>query len=144
MVAVRAPSGVIVVRVGDADEESVRKILEAADRVRNEFGISIRIDVASTLEFNPLFGWMHNITIADTVDLNEGSYVILRDGPSVDVVFVKEPQDEYEIEGALTEAAVAALSGGQIGSTGKSETPLARRDPDTFAAGEYVVLSAAS
>jgi hypothetical protein len=84
---------------------------------------------------------MHNITIADTVGLNDGSYVILRDGPSVDVVFVKEPQDEYEIEGALTEAAVAALSGGRIGSTGKSETPLARRDPDTFAAGEYVVAS---
>jgi hypothetical protein len=137
----------IVEDVQDAD--SVRSILEISDKVREEYGLAVRVDTVSSVAMEPLTGWVH--TLSRLLDFSsvgdvrgEGGYVILRDGSHVRVI-VTGACTEESLEKALVEAALQALA---HSNTSEME-PLddnsdrLRGDPGSFASGEYVIPSAA-
>lgn len=140
MLASHGANNIILVTISDADEASIRSILEAADRVQRIFGVRVRVDVSASLELDPLGGWIHRIGEPTVL---EGPYTITSDGARVSVVFSGKPQGTDIIENALVEAAMRALAGSvDLVNREGEETP-ARRDPDTFAAGEYTLATAA-
>lgn len=140
MLASRGTSNIILVTISDADEASIRNILEAADKVQKTFGIRVRVDVSASLELDPLGGWIHRIGEPTALD---GPYTITSDGARISVVFSGKPQESDIIENALVEAAIRALAGSVDLVNQESEETPARRDPDTFAAGEYILATAA-
>jgi len=145
-----APIEITLIVEGAQDANSVRFLLEVADKIREEYGLAIRVDMTSNVAFEPLMGWVHMFPnplgplSTSYSSPGDTGYVILKDGSQVRVV-IRGSCDKQNLERALVEAALQALAReeGDLEAFEESRNKLGS-DPGSFAAGEYVVFSAAA
>ncbi|MEB2836629.1 MAG: hypothetical protein GSR80_001800 [Desulfurococcales archaeon] len=117
----------------------VEKVIRAADKVRREYGIAVRVEVPSTTYFDPLRGWVHNLAV-DEASGGRGAphFSIIRDGAAVEVTISDECRDD-ELERALLEAALAIMSPKTASDDASHVYSSYNRDPGSFASGEYLI-----
>ena len=117
----------------------VEKLIRVADRVRREYGIAVRVEVPSATYFDPLRGWVHNLTADELPSRGGGQHFsVVRDGSTVEVTINDECRED-ELERALLEAALAIMSPKTAIDEANPVYPSHNRDPGSFASGEYLV-----
>ncbi|MEB3816574.1 MAG: hypothetical protein LRS46_01335 [Desulfurococcales archaeon] len=135
---VHQSSAVINVLVEAIDARVVDRILDAADRIRREYGVAVRVDVANSIGFDPLVGFTHELTHEEGVYPLEEDYVVLNDGSRVKI-WVRSTCSQESLEDALIRAVIKALASREgVGEEDIMHTKT-HEDPRLFAAGEYVV-----
>jgi hypothetical protein len=142
------PVEVSLIIEGGRDEGSLKSILEISDKLREEYGLAVRVDMVSSVVMEPLAGWIHTLSYPlDPLRLDgaqeEEGYIILKDGSHVRVIITGACTEE-SLEKALVEAALQALARGNNGfESPDGSSDKLRSDPGSFASGEYIAFSAA-
>jgi len=136
------PVEVSLVVEGVQDGDSVRSILEISDRVREEHGLAVRVEIVSNVALEPLTGWVYTLSHSpDPLSISsvqgENNYIVLRNGPHVRVIITGSYSEE-SIERALVEAALQALAHNSGLESLESVSERSRSDPGSFASGEYI------